>query len=110
MIEQITKKRKRRSDRRHVIYVVTNVNTGEQYVGIAACVDRVGKETLAARWSRHVGRAFNQNKDWALCRSIREHGAEAFVPIIFDFVRGKAQAHAAETEMRKTGQFTLNTV
>lgn len=110
MIEQITKKRKRRSDRMHLIYVLMNTVTGEQYVGIAVCVDRSGKETLAARFSRHVGRAFNQNKDWALCKSIRKYGAEAFAPLILDFVRGKAAAHAAETELRKTGEFKLNTV
>jgi len=104
------KKRKRRSDRRHIVYVLSNVITNEQYVGIAVCVDRSGKETLAARWSRHVGRAFNQGKNWALCESIREYGPGAFVPYIFEFVRGKAEAHARETELRKTGQFTLNTV
>jgi hypothetical protein len=109
MIKQI-KKRKRRSDRRHLVYVVQNVVTDEFYVGIAACVDRSGKETLAARWCRHVGRAFNQDKNWALCKSIRTYGPDAFVPIIFDFVRGKAEAYRVETEMRKTGQFALNTV
>lgn len=108
MNDQI-KKRKRRSDRKHIVYVIMNVVTHEQYVGIAACVDRTGKETLAARWSRHVGRALNQNKDWALCKSIRKYGRDSFVPIIFDFVRGKANAHAVETELRKTGKFTLNT-
>jgi hypothetical protein len=110
MNEKIIIKRKRRSDRMHLIYVVTNVVTDEKYVGIAACIDRSGKETLAARWSRHVGRAFNQGKSWALCESIRTYGPEAFAPVIFDFVRGKAAAHAAETELRKTGQFKLNTV
>jgi hypothetical protein len=104
------KKRKRRSDRTHIVYVLTNVVTDEHYVGIAACVDRSGKETLAARWSRHVGRAFNQDKAWALCESIRKHGPEAFAPMIFEFVRGKAEAHRVETELRKTGQFKLNTV
>lgn len=108
MNEQI-KKRKRRSDRWHIVYVITNVITHEHYVGIAACVDRSGKETLAARWSRHVGRAFNQNKNWALCESIRKHGPEAFVPLILDFVRGKAAAHSVETELRKSGRFALNT-
>ena len=109
MNEQI-KKRKRRSDRRHIVYIITNVVTDERYVGVAACVDRAGKETLAARWSRHVGRAFNQDKSWALCKSIRKYGADAFVPVIFDFVRGKAEAFAAETELRKSGQFNLNSV
>jgi hypothetical protein len=108
MDKQLTK-RKRRSDRRHIVYTVTNTVTSEQYVGIAVCVDRSGKETLAARWSRHVGRAFNENKQWRLCESIRKHGPDAFEPTIVEFVRGKAQAHSRETEFRKTGLFTLNT-
>lgn len=109
MVETTTK-RKRRNDRMHIIYVLMNTVTHEQYVGLAVCVDRVGKETLAARWSRHVGRAFNQGKDWALCKSIRKHGPEVFVPVISEFVRGKAAAHALETEYRKTGKFSLNTI
>lgn len=104
------KKRKRRSDRKHIVYVITNVVTNEKYVGIAVCVDRSGKETLAARWCRHVGRAKHQNKNWKLCKSIRKYGPEAFVPEILQFVRGKAAAHAVETELRKSGQFSLNTV
>ena len=103
------KTRKRRNDRNHIVYVVQNVVTNEAYVGIAACVDRSGKETLAARWSRHVGRALNQNKNWNLCESIRRYGRDAFVPMILDVVRGKSAAHQMENELRKTGQFTLNT-
>jgi hypothetical protein len=102
--------RKRRSDRMHLIYLVTNSITSETYIGMAACVDRSGKETLAARWSRHVGRAYNQGKGWKLCESIRKYGPEVFHPEIITFVRGKAAAHALETEMKKAGQPQLNTV
>jgi hypothetical protein len=110
MITKPTKTRKRRSDRKHIVYVLTNKITDEKYVGITVCVDRSGKETLAARWCRHVGRAKNQDKSWKLCESIREHGPEAFEKEILQFVRGKAEAHSVETELRKSGQFTLNTV
>lgn len=103
-------KRKRRSDRRHLIYVLTNNVTGEQYVGMAVCIDRSGKETLAARWARHVSRAKLQMKNWKLCKSIRKHGSENFTTEILQFVRGKASAHALETEIKKSGIFHLNTV
>ena len=102
--------RKRRADRNHVVYVIINTETFEQYVGITACIDRSGKETLAARWSRHVGRALNQDKDWELCKSIRKYGRDVFVPTIFTIVRGKAAAFKLETELRKSGQFKLNSV
>ena len=77
---------------------------------MAVCVDRAGKETLAARWSRHVGRAFNQDKGWKLCESIRTYGPESFHKEIVCFVRGKAAAHALETELKKAGKPQLNTV
>ena len=112
MNEQIKKRvtRKRRSDRMHLIYLLTNCVTNETYIGMAACVDRSGKETLAARWSRHVGRAYNQDKAWNLCESIRKYGPEVFHKEIVCFVRGKAEAHALETQLKKEGQPALNTV
>jgi len=103
------KTRKRRSDRMHLIYALTNMATNEKYVGMAVCIDRSGKETLAARWCRHVGRAKHQNKNWSLCKSIRKHGPQAFSQEIIEFVRGKAEAHARETEIKKTGKYALNT-
>ena len=109
MNEQI-KKRKRRNDRMHLIYLLTNTVTSETYIGMAACIDRSGKETLAARFSRHVGRALNQDKSWKLCESIRKYGREVFHAEIITFVRGKAAAHALETEMKKAGSPQLNSV
>ena len=104
------KTRKRRSDRRHLIYVLTNTVTSEKYIGMAVCIDRSGKETLAARWCRHVGRAKLQKKGWYLCKSIRKYGPESFTKEILQFVRGKAEAHALETQIKKTGKYQLNTV
>ncbi len=109
MIKSTLKKRKRRSDRNHIVYVITNKVTKEKYVGIAACIDRAGMETLAARWCRHVGRAKLQSKSWALCESIRRHGPESFKTEITCFIRGKAAAHKYETTLRKSGRFALNT-
>ena len=102
--------RKRRSDRMHLIYLLTNTVNGDTYLGMAVCIDRSGKETLAARFSRHVGRAYNQDKGWKLCQAIREFGEEVFHAEIITFVRGKAEAHALETEWKKAGNPALNTV
>ena len=104
------KLRKRRTDRRHLIYVLTNTVTLERYVGVTVSLDRSGKKSLEARWKRHVTRATNQDKSWNLCRSIREYGAESFTQEIIHFIRGKAPAFKLETELRKTGDFTLNTL
>ena len=109
MQNTVKKHRKHRSDRKYLVYVIENSVTLEYYVGVTACIDRSGKETLAARWSRHIGRAYNQNKNWNLCRSIREYGYNSFVPLIFCLIRGKKEAFELETELRKSGSFVLNT-
>ena len=96
--------------KKHLIYLLTNCVTGENYIGMAVCVDRSGKETLAARFSRHVGRAFNQDKSWNLCKSIRKYGPDVFHKEIICFVRGKAEAHALETKLKKEGCPELNSV
>lgn len=109
LMENVNKRRKKRSDRKHLIYLVTNVVTGERYVGLTVCVDRSGKETLKWRWHRHVQRARDHGKAWKLCEAIRTHGAEAFVPQPLEFVRGKAEAHRRETELKKLLKAELNT-
>ena len=101
--------RKRRSDRNHIVYMITNTVTNENYIGIASMIDRSGKETLAARWSRHVGRAYNQAKQWKLCESIRKYGPEVFHIEIVTVVRGKAEAHALEVQWIDEHRPALNT-
>ena len=108
-MEQVIKRRKKRSDRRHLIYLVTNTVTGERYVGLAVCVDRSGKKTLYWRWHRHVQRALDHGKGWKLCEAIRAFGPEAFTQEIVEFVRGKAEAHRRETELKKLLKTELNT-
>jgi hypothetical protein len=50
-----------------------------------------------------------ENKTWALCNSIREHGAEAHTYGIVEFVRGRKPAHARERELIREFAPTLNT-
>lgn len=92
-------KRKKRSDRRHIIYMLTNIQTNERYLGITV-VEKVKPEiSLVIRWQRHIHRAFTDNKDWALCKSIREHGPLSWDKDIIEIVRGKAEAHKREREL-----------
>ena len=65
-------KRKRRQDTKHVVYVITNTVTQEQYIGITVCGQQV-KKALRVRMQKHVRRALTENKEWALCQSIRKH-------------------------------------
>jgi hypothetical protein len=40
-----------------------------------------------------------EGKDWNLCRSIREHGAEVFEVEVVEVLRGRKPAHAREREL-----------
>ena len=97
MMKQTTS-RKRRQDTKHAVYMLVNTNTDEAYIGITVCGANV-KRALKVRFQKHVRRAVTENKTWALCRSIREHGAEAFVMLLVDVVRGRKPAHAYEREI-----------
>jgi hypothetical protein len=90
--------RKRRQDTKHVVYCITNTVTGEQYIGITVCGQQV-RRALRVRVQKHVRRAVTENKDWNLCRSIREHGTLAHTYGIVEFVRGRKPAHAREREL-----------
>lgn len=91
-------KRKARSDRKHAVYMLANTNTGEYYIGITVCGQQL-KKALKVRWQKHVRRAVTEGKDWSLCRSIREHGADAFELEVIGLVRGRKDAHAAERQL-----------
>ena len=101
--------RKRRSDRTHIIYRLTNTVTGEHYIGLTVAVGRAFQKSVKDRLRRHIVRAQNENHDWALCNSIRQYGPQAFSCEIYEFVRGKAAAHKRETQLIKELRPTLNT-
>lgn len=102
-------KRKTRSDRNHAIYVITNVVTAEQYIGVTVCSGNLRK-ALKVRMQKHIRRALTENKDWALCNSIREHGVDAFTYGLVETVRGKQAAHARERELTRVYAPVLNTL
>ena len=92
------KTRKRRQDTKHAVYMLVNTNTNEHYVGITVCGNAVQK-ALKIRFQKHVRRALTENKAWALCESIRTHGADAFVILLVDIVRGRKPAHSIERDL-----------
>ena len=103
-----TKTRKRRTDTNHAIYCVTNILTGEQYVGIT-CVSRTVKKSLHRRMQKHTQRAMTESKNWGLCNSIRSYCPEAFTYCLLKVVREKRPAHARETVLVNFHQSALNT-
>ena len=101
-------KRKRRSDRTHVVYQLTNRVTAEIYIGITVATGRAYNRSLKERWKRHVSRATHQSHEWNLCESIRQHGEKAFSREILHLIRGKAAAHSTETSLIHSLQPALN--
>ena len=105
----IATNRKKRSDRNHLIYLLTNIETGERYVGLTVKGNRTPKAALQDRWNKHVQRALCQGKSWKLCESIRRYGADNFSKEVIDIVRGKAAAHQREVQLKKELAAALNT-
>ena len=83
--------KKKRSDRRHIVYSLTNTVTGDFYIGIT--------QGFRQKDLKHIRRALTENKDWALCKSIRRFGADTFYPQILEVVRGKTAAHSFERQL-----------
>jgi len=100
--------RKKRSDRNHAIYVITNIVTGEQYIGITA-ISKTVKQALYIRVRKHIQRAFAETKSWGLCESIRNYGVSNFTYGLVEVVRGKRECHARETQLIKEFNPLLNT-
>jgi predicted GIY-YIG superfamily endonuclease len=100
-------KRKARQDRKHAVYMIMNTETGEYYIGITVCGQQI-KQAVKVRWQKHVRRALTEDKDWNLCRSIREHGPEVFEVEVIEVVRGRKPAHSRERELIAELQPALN--
>jgi len=73
--------------------MLQNVQTGQSYVGVT---QGFRQKDLRVRVLKHFQRALNEQKSWTLCENIRAFGAESFVWMIVDVVRGKPAAHALE--------------
>lgn len=104
-----TIKRKRRSDRNHVIYQLTNVVNGKTYIGITACVGQARLKAVKIRWQKHVRRAVTEDLNWNLCKEIRHFGEESFTYEVLEVVRGKSEVHARERELIAALKPALNT-
>jgi len=100
--------RRRRQDSSHAVYTITNVVTGDYYIGITVCSAGIAR-ALKVRFQKHVRRALTEGKSWSLCASIRQHGADAHVIEFVEKVRGRKPAHARERELIREYQPALNT-
>lgn len=103
----LTKKRKTRSDRNHLIY---SISIGKrEYIGVTVVNDRSPVKSLKRRWQKHVQRAYAEDKGWKLSNAIVKYGADAFTVEVVQVVRGKSEAHSIERDLIRTRRPKLNT-
>lgn len=100
--------RKKRSDRTHYIYML--VVNGQRYVGTTAKTETTAAKSVMSRFNKHWYRAQTENKDWTLCVALRQCADRSEVEVkILDMVRGKAEGHRREVELRRELRPELNT-
>lgn len=104
------KNRKKRSDRNHILYRMTNLITGEQYIGVSGVLGRAQQKTLEVRFRKHLSRALNEDKVWSMHVSLRSWPDSKFWrKEILEVVRGRKNAHQRERQLIAEYEPVLNT-
>ena len=101
--------RKKRSDRNHVIYMVTCEDTGDTYVGLTVALGQAYLKSVKIRWQKHMSRARCENKDWNFCNALRVLAECDWRYQVLEVVRGRKNAHQRERELIRDLNPTLNT-
>ena len=101
--------RKKRSDRNHVLYRVTCVDTGDSYVGLTVAQGHAYVRSVKVRWQKHVSRAKCENKNWAMCTALRELAGAVWQYEVLEIIRGRKPAHQRERELIAEFEPSLNT-
>mgnify|MGYP001055979242 FL=1 len=101
--------RKKRKDRNHIIYKLTNEVTNETYIGVTVVTGRAYLKSLRSRWIRHIYKATKCLAEYPISESIRTYGEESFHREIIEIVRGKSNAFEREAELINEYRPSLNT-
>jgi hypothetical protein len=103
------KMRKARSDRNHVIYQVTCVDTGDTYIGLTVAKGQAFLRSVKVRVQKHFSRAKVEDKNWSFCEAIRSNPEAEWRYEVLEVIRGRKPAHQREREFIAEFQPTLNT-
>jgi predicted GIY-YIG superfamily endonuclease len=104
--------RKKRTDRNHIIYLITNTFNGNEYIGITASTGRAFLRSAKVRLQKHFSRARRENWDWKLYMDMVNYIDDlelVYEVSVLDVVRGKESAHIREMELVKKHKPALNT-
>lgn len=102
-------RRKARSDSNYVIYAM-HAESGHVYIGLTRKGSVTVGRAVVERWRKHVSRAVNESKDWAVYEYLRAGGIdEQWEYEVLEIVRGRAAAYARERVIVKERAPSLNT-
>jgi len=106
--ERKARRKPKNSLRNHIVYEL-RVPQGN-YIGVTAKTESTVLKSVKARASKHWYRARTEDKTWTLCVALRQLSSKDEIEIIVhEIVRGKADAHRREVEIRRAVKPTLNT-
>lgn len=86
--------RKVRSDRNHVIYMMTCQQTGKSYIGVTVVRKGNVEKSIQIRMTQHLHRAWVEESDRVFATALRKYSKWSVEPMMV--VRGKAEAFAIE--------------
>jgi predicted GIY-YIG superfamily endonuclease len=93
-MKQTKVNRKVRSDRNHVIYMMTCETTGKSYVGVTVVRSGNVDKSIQIRMTQHLHRAWVEESTRVFATALRKHAKWSVEPMMV--VRGKAEAFAME--------------
>ena len=100
--------RKKRVDRNHIIYEL-RVPAGN-YIGVTAKTESTVLKSVKSRAAKHFYRAKKEDKAWSLCVALRQLSDKNEIEIVVHaIIRGKAEAHREEVQIRRAVRPNLNT-
>lgn len=100
--------RKIRNDCNYIIYEARD-ERGENYIGLTRKSESTVARSIKERWRRHLSRARNENRLWALYVYLKTGGLDlGWEHRVVEIVRGRAAAYARERELVKELRPSLN--
>ena len=100
--------RKKRVDRTHIVYELNVL--GLTYIGVTAKTESTVLKSVKTRAAKHFYRAHNDGKNWLLCEALRQLSDKSEIAVrVLAVVRGKAEGHKLEVELRRQHEPALNT-
>lgn len=103
----MARQRRVRNDCNYVIYEAVD-QKGMNYIGLTRKTTTESK-SVKERWRKHLSRARNENRLWALYVYLKTGGLDhAWEHRVLEVIRGRRAAYARERELVKLMQPSLN--